>query len=288
MSESMMDNLQIGSGAPDLFAKEVNTEYKDANYQALALRTEAPVDGAMRDRFTNQLLTGMFFHLERAQHAGASLDMMKKFFFYGKGGTDPDANPAPYSPEQMERVQSNIRLLHAVMGILTEVSEVLEILLPHLLEGAPLDTFNLMEEGGDIYWYMAIFADALHLKDVDIRTRNISKLCARYPDKFRESYALNRDLAKERAALAAGEAVRNIFTGANPGTLATAKTMDGTDVEIFIIDFAGGYFHGQISGYPATWARCDGEFLGPILHHEYPFVADVRRSLDMTTYKEVK
>lgn len=54
--------------------------------------------------------------------------------------------------------QTNIRLLHAGIGISTEVSEVVECVLKE-----ELDAVNLSEELADILWYMAIAIDTLML-----------------------------------------------------------------------------------------------------------------------------
>jgi len=94
-----------------------------------------------------------------------------------------------------------INLLHAAIGMQTESAEFSDMLKKHLFYGKPLDTVNLMEEIGDQIWYIAM---ALRSLDTDFETvmeRNIAKLKARYPDKFTEELAENRDLEKERSIL---------------------------------------------------------------------------------------
>ena len=58
----------------------------------------------------------------------------------------------------------NIRLIHASAGITSEVAEILE--LADLSKGMnDLDRINLMEEMGDILWYVGIAADSLDSVD---------------------------------------------------------------------------------------------------------------------------
>jgi hypothetical protein len=55
----------------------------------------------------------------------------------------------------------NMRLIHAVLGLSSELSEVQEA-----VDADKIDTTNLMEEVGDLYWYMAILADEFSSAEV--------------------------------------------------------------------------------------------------------------------------
>jgi NTP pyrophosphatase (non-canonical NTP hydrolase) len=93
------------------------------------------------------------------------------------------------------------KLLHAVLGLVSEVGEIADALKKHLIYGKPLDLVNLVEEAGDVDWYKALLLDAI---GSDIETaweRNIAKLEKRYGGEFTPEKALNRDLPAERAAL---------------------------------------------------------------------------------------
>ena len=94
-----------------------------------------------------------------------------------------------------------MRLLHAAMGLCTEAGEFMDQLKKHIFYGKPLDETNLFEELGDSSWYERIALDALEQKYLDMLERNVAKLRARFPDKFKESDAITRDLDKERQAL---------------------------------------------------------------------------------------
>ena len=110
---------------------------------------------------------------------------------------------APVTDEMKERFNNdeNIRLLHAGIGMATESGEFLDMLKKHLYYGKPLDKVNLAEEVGDLMWYCAV---AMHVLDIDfndVLETNIKKLAARYPEKFTEFHAENRDLDSERQIL---------------------------------------------------------------------------------------
>jgi NTP pyrophosphatase (non-canonical NTP hydrolase) len=102
-----------------------------------------------------------------------------------------------------ERLQTveNQRLLHGGIGLATEAGEFLDALKKHVFYGKELDKVNLREEMGDIFWYCAIIADQLDVDFADVMERNITKLKARYGEKFTETAANTRDLKTEREIL---------------------------------------------------------------------------------------
>ena len=107
------------------------------------------------------------------------------------------------TPELIARMsdKSNIRLLHAGIGMCTEAGEFIDQLKKHIFYGKPLDRVNLKEELGDLLYYIGVAMDELET-DFDIEQRkNIAKLKARYGDKFSADAAINRDLDKEREIL---------------------------------------------------------------------------------------
>lgn len=93
------------------------------------------------------------------------------------------------------------RLLHAGMGLTTEAGEFMDQLKRHLFYGKELDEHNLREELGDLLWYIGIACDALDTTVEIEMARVLNKLMVRYPEKFENYLALNRDLAGERAVI---------------------------------------------------------------------------------------
>lgn len=103
--------------------------------------------------------------------------------------------------EMRMKGEKMVDLLHAGIGLATEGGEFLDALKKTVFYGKVLDEVNLAEELGDVLWYVAL---ALRALDTDFDTQmqiNIDKLKARFPDKFTEYDAENRDLTKERSIL---------------------------------------------------------------------------------------
>lgn len=93
------------------------------------------------------------------------------------------------------------RIMHALLGKMSELGELSDAIKKHLIYSKPLDLVNLVEEIGDDSWYTSLILDALETNFEAAWEKNIAKLRARYPEKFTSELALNRDLDAERAAL---------------------------------------------------------------------------------------
>jgi NTP pyrophosphatase (non-canonical NTP hydrolase) len=93
------------------------------------------------------------------------------------------------------------RLLHVAMGLVTEAGEFVDQLKRHIYYSKELDATNLLEELGDITWYQRIGADELEMNLIEILDRNVAKLKVRYPGKFSQAEAENRNLEAERKTL---------------------------------------------------------------------------------------
>jgi len=92
-------------------------------------------------------------------------------------------------------------LLHAAMGCETEVGEIMDAIKKTIFYGKPLDIVNIKEEFGDLLWYIALGLHYCGCNFDEVMTANISKLKARYPDKFTSEASMFRDLDKERGIL---------------------------------------------------------------------------------------
>ncbi len=143
-----------------------------------------------------------------------SLDLIKKTLFYGKDNSLAGyyGNSPSYAPESCALLANGLALesnllvsdaenfIHGIIGLATEAGELLE-LLRDTLNGKPLDKPNLKEEVGDGKWYMAILAKVGGFMWGDDEKVNIAKLRKRFPDRFTEHDANNRNLAAERVIL---------------------------------------------------------------------------------------
>lgn len=96
------------------------------------------------------------------------------------------------------------RLIHATLGMASEVGELADALKKHIIYGKALDEINVLEENGDLSWYQAIGLSAIKRTMSESLERNVAKLKVRFGDKFDADKALNRDLVAERKALEGG------------------------------------------------------------------------------------
>ena len=83
-------------------------------------------------------------------------------------------------------------LINGVMGLCGESGEAIDIVKKHLAQGHELDKERLINELGDIAWYLAETATALDVSLDDVLSRNIEKLRSRYPEGFSVENSINR------------------------------------------------------------------------------------------------
>lgn len=95
--------------------------------------------------------------------------------------------------------------IHMLLGLASEVGELQDAYKKHLAYGKDLDIVNVLEEIGDIKWYISNFCTVLGVKESDVERLNIEKLKQRYPDKFTNECANVRDLEAERKILEKNE-----------------------------------------------------------------------------------
>lgn len=131
------------------------------------------------------------------------LDTLKKALFYGDDDyMEPTLQEDTF--EDLDLSQGEKDLLHAVLGVSTEAGELLEAIEPLLdpESDEQLDTINIDEEMGDLYYYMMRMHDVLETMPQSTMKRNLTKLLERYDEgTFSTEDALNRDKIQERKAL---------------------------------------------------------------------------------------
>jgi NTP pyrophosphatase (non-canonical NTP hydrolase) len=95
------------------------------------------------------------------------------------------------------------RMLEASMGMAGEAGEVVDLVKKIVFYGRGMDPQKLIEEMGDLVWYINLAIYALDTTWETVLATNIAKLSARYPDlKFSADRANNRDLEAELDAMA--------------------------------------------------------------------------------------
>lgn len=165
-----------------------------------AIRTDLESYSIVNDRLkTIGDLKYIFSLLKSIEVSCSVIDLEKKFLFYGK-----ERFTKSCETNNVCLSEDKARLLHSLIGIITEVGE-LCVHVINILEEKEVDLTNVLEEFGDISWYQALGVTAISGLDKQIDTdflnKNIEKLKARYPNKFTEHDALNRNLEKERNVL---------------------------------------------------------------------------------------
>jgi hypothetical protein len=182
-------------------------------YKKDAIRTESQIDEIKVN--AKMLINVLALYIS----AGQMLDQVKKRVFYGKEYDGDNFNHAyltirdavediagvPLSGELYEdTVDFDPRVFHAIVGIATESTELCEALYDTLLCRKEMDIVNLLEESFDVDWYQFILMDALGGDLEETWKTGIAKLKKRYPEKFTNENAINRDIESERQILEDG------------------------------------------------------------------------------------
>jgi NTP pyrophosphatase (non-canonical NTP hydrolase) len=172
-----------------------------------ATRTESRIDAVNADPIFLGAVMGIIVA------SGTMLDYIKKNVYYGKEidkekviqqfgeiveglGFIREVISEGFRNQQLD---FDPRIFHSIVGITTEAVEMVEA-----LTSPEFDNVNFLEELGDLNWYQAIGIDAVDGDFDKILETNIAKLRARYPEKFTNENAINRDLEIEREILESG------------------------------------------------------------------------------------
>lgn len=151
-------------------------------YVKLAMRTDTKDLQAVRERMQNSNLQQVRATLRSLDLQLRMLDGQRKHLFYGRGIKDVrfNSNYDHIVDALPQLSDKNIRILHAVLGILTEGQEILEGFFKGLATEEGPDEVNLAEELADVSWYQALLVDALGISWEEQLEKNIAKLETRY------------------------------------------------------------------------------------------------------------
>jgi len=95
------------------------------------------------------------------------------------GRTSPDSHPQDY--QQRARLMNlDPKVLHGAIGIGSESGEILDTIKAHIFYGKELDRENLIEEAGDVLWFLNELSAGLGVTLDEIAEANIEKLQRRY------------------------------------------------------------------------------------------------------------
>lgn len=197
-------------------------------FSSACARTEAPID----TKHWMTVFSGAIRNLVRVHGAigRLNIDGIKKYAAYKKLPVDPTKPIIPDSllfetardtivwlPDAIAFAASTddasneeitfFRALHALLGIVSDVDELLEAFVRPLIVDSPgaygrtFDVVNIKEEIGDVLYYLDRLASVFGLTLTECITANIAKLEKRYRGSFSETAANNRDITAERIVL---------------------------------------------------------------------------------------
>ena len=177
-----------------------------STYIKNCLLTESRLDQEAKHDITNLLES-----LRLAKMSGDFADLAKRELFYKKSQTGFDLVAADVmvwgdnyyqADPEPENVKTDLSILHAAVGLISESGEIADRLLKfessHYQALQEEDRVNLLEECGDICWYLSVMLNALGFSFEEVFAKNIAKLAKRFPDReFKQEHVLNRDLDAE-------------------------------------------------------------------------------------------
>jgi len=85
------------------------------------------------------------------------------------------------------------KLINAALGLGGESGEVQDVIKKHLAQGHALNVEKIVDEAGDVLWYLAELAEVLGTTLDEIAAHNIKKLTQRYPEGFSTERSVNRE-----------------------------------------------------------------------------------------------
>ena len=122
-----------------------------------------------------------------------SLDNVKKFAYYNKHikylceGEMPQSRFDDFKP-----TPSQCELLHAAIGIAGEAGELLDAVRKHVFDGQPLDRDNVIEELGDLCFYLEAAMMNIGIMRPLLQELNMAKLSKRYEGGYTDQQAHER------------------------------------------------------------------------------------------------
>ena len=84
-------------------------------------------------------------------------------------------------------------LLNGALGLCGEAGEVADLIKKAAFQGHELDEEKVIEELGDVAWYLAIASEALGVTLGEVLQKNVDKLAKRYPEGFDKASSINRE-----------------------------------------------------------------------------------------------
>ena len=105
-------------------------------------------------------------------------------------------NPNEYQKLAMTTLNKDLSkkdiLINGVMGLCGESGEVIDLVKKHLHQGHELNKEKIIDELGDVCWYIAEISYVLDVPFEEVLSKNIEKLKKRFPNGFEVEKSINR------------------------------------------------------------------------------------------------
>lgn len=98
-------------------------------------------------------------------------------------------NPGEIRAELTDR---QVDLMHMALGLAGESGEVVDLIKKSVVNGHPLDAEKMVEELGDVLFYIQGLAIALGVSLDSIQAYNVDKLTRRYKDGYSDQASIDR------------------------------------------------------------------------------------------------
>lgn len=158
-------------------------------FQASCLRTSRPPEVLCPEAGQRKALGAVLREIGRCSEEA---DILKKHLFYGR-----EADLSAYAnalEDGLPHTRKTIKILHALLGIQSELREIID----GLCRG---DDVTVLEDLGDILWYVSEGLDGIDQTMSEAMARNTAKLQVRFPEEFRKDLAIHKNSALERIVL---------------------------------------------------------------------------------------
>jgi NTP pyrophosphatase (non-canonical NTP hydrolase) len=86
-------------------------------------------------------------------------------------------------------------MLNGLMGLNGEAGECIDILKKYMYQGHKFDKEKMLDELGDVLWYISLSAQAIGKTLDEVAIHNIEKLEKRFPEGFSSDKSINREEA---------------------------------------------------------------------------------------------
>lgn len=172
----------------------------DANtYQQKAARTLIEKPGFI---LTTEEMDAVGEAMVVSHEAAYDMEWIKKIVFHRHRPFDPNEHeqvvntPSEYTSHFLNPLldESSIMYVWNLVGLIGELSELIPLVYGSAIKGSTPDTDAIMDELGDVLWYLAAIATRYKIDLNDVMTRNLTKLIKRYPKGFEFEQSKHREI----------------------------------------------------------------------------------------------